>query len=161
MIKNMKKTYFRRPILQFTRPGYQALQEKHERLTQQRVSAIKSLQTAREMGDLSENGAYKAARFEVSSIDRQLRHLNYQLRFGKIITHTQSSTINFGSLVTINDGNKELTFSLVEKFESDPSKQKISLNSPLGKALFGKQTGDRIVVTSPAGIKEYTIISVR
>ncbi len=129
-------------------------------LTEKRVGVVVNLRTAREMGDLSENGAYKAARFELSAIDRELRRLNFLLRFGEVVAIQYTGSIAFGSQVSITDGKKTLEFMLVDGYESDPQQKKLSLKSPIGKAVFGKKVGDRVVVTAPSGQKNYTIVSV-
>ena len=147
-------------MIQFTQTGYQKVKDDIAALTEKRVGAVVNLRTACEMGDLSENGAYKAARFELSAIDRELRRLNYLLRFGKVVTIQHTGSIAFGSQVSITDGNKTLQFMLVDGYESDPQQQKLSLKSPIGKAIFGKKVGDKIVVMAPSGLKNYTIISV-
>ena len=147
--------------IQFTQAGYQKVKDDIVALTAKRVGAVVSLRTAREMGDLSENGAYKAARFELSAIDRELRRLNYLLRFGEVAAIQHTGHIAFGSQVSLTDGNKALQFMLVDGYESDPQQKKISLKSPIGIAVFGKKVGDTVAVITPSGIKNYTIISVR
>lgn len=146
------------PKIKFTPEGMQKIKADFEMLTKKRIGAIKELQRAREMGDLSENGAYKAARFEVNDIDRQLRRLKYLLRFGEVVTKTNTTTIDFGCHVTLTDGQKELTFTLVDGFESDPQQQKVSFKSPIGRAILGKKTGDKVRVKIPAGEVVYTVV---
>ncbi len=148
--------------IQFTPQGYQKLQTDFDFLTQKRKGAVVALHTARQMGDLSENGAYKAARFELSDIDRRLRRLTYLLRSGEIApVKTTSGHAEFGSRVTLVDENKNtLTFILVEGFESNPAEEKISLHSPLGRAVSGRKAGDVVTVHAPAGQKSYTILSI-
>lgn len=147
--------------IQFTQAGYQKVKDDIAANTKKRVGAVVNLRTAREMGDLSENGAYKAARFELSAIDRELRRLNYLLRFGEVVATQHTGNIAFGSQVSIDDGNKILQFMLVDGYESDPQQKKLSLKSPIGKAVFGKKVGDKVMVMAPSGLKNYTIISVR
>ncbi len=143
----------------FTREGYAAMEQKMADLTEKRKGAIIALRTARDMGDLSENGAYKAARFELSGIDRELRKLVFQKRYGIIIEKKESSagTADFGRRITLHAQGVELTITLVGSFESDPTSSRISIASPLGKALMGKRTGETVVVRAPAGQKIYTI----
>lgn len=146
--------------IQFTQAGYQKVKDDIAALTEKRVGAVVNLRTAREMGDLSENGAYKAARFELSAIDRELRRLQYLLRFGEVVAIQHTGSIAFGSQVSVTDGEKILQFMLVDGYESDPQQKKLSLKSPIGKAVFGKKTGDRVMVMAPSGLKKYTIVSV-
>lgn len=146
-------------IIKFTREGYQKLEADWQTLTEKRKGTVVSLRTAREMGDLSENGAYKAARFELSDIDRRLRRLKFLLRFGQIAEVKNTGVVGFGSRVTLDDGQKQMTFTLVEGYESDPKQQKLSVFSPIGKAIVGKRAGDKVIVTAPAGQTTYTIVN--
>jgi|SRR3989344_1782423 len=143
--------------IQFTPEGYQKLKDDLEIYTKRRVTAVKSLQTAREMGDLSENGAYKAARFELSFVDRELRRLKFLLRFGKIGVVSSTGRVGFGNQVTLINGAEELTFTLVDGYESDPKQEKLSLISPIGKAVMGKTVGESMAVVTPSGTVHYTI----
>ncbi len=154
----MKFTNRRRPrTIQFTESGFQKIKEDHARLSEKRKEVLVSLQTAREMGDLSENGAYKAARFELVSTDRELRRLNFLIRFGKVGLINHTDIIGFGSTVTLKNSDHTMTFMLVEGYESNPSEHKLSIFSPLGKVLVGKRKGDTVVVSAPSGQKSYTV----
>ena len=117
--------------------------------------------TAREMGDLSENGAYKYAKIELSTVNKQLRDLHL-LVDSAIITKPQSggNVVGFGSKVTISDGSSTQTFTIVSMYESDISARKLSIESPIGAALMNKKMGDTISVTTPSGAINYTIISI-
>lgn len=147
------------PQIQFTRQGYEKIEKDFDDLQKRRKDAVIQLRTAREMGDLSENGAYKAARWELGGIDRQLRRLKYLLRFGKVTQTVNKGYIDFGSVVTLDDGKNKLTFTLVGGYESNPSEKKLSMESPIGKAVRGKRVGDKVTVHAPAGTITYSIIS--
>ena len=119
----------------FTPQKYKEMEDKVAELEALRKEVMERLVTAREMGDLSENGAYKYAKF----------------------------TVDFGSWVTVqkNDGsNKELKFCIVSKHESEPVAQKIAYSSPMGKAVMRKKAGEVITVATPTGDVSYTIIAV-
>ncbi len=146
--------------IMFTNEGYQKVKDEFERLTQKRKEAITSLQRAREMGDLSENGAYKAARFTLSDIDRQLRWLKYQIHFGVVTKATHTGRIGFGNTVTIKNDKGSIEFMLVDGFESNPRDKKLSVHSPIGRAVVGKKVGQTVVVTAPKGTTEYMITSL-
>ncbi len=105
------------------------------------------LQRAREQGDLSENGAYKAARFELGDTDRALRQLQYQIKYGKAVAPPTDGTIGVGSSVKLRraDG-KEFRYMIVGTYEADPMNGKISIESPMGKALMGKRVSEEVVV---------------
>ncbi|OGY18748.1 MAG: hypothetical protein A2900_02135 [Candidatus Chisholmbacteria bacterium RIFCSPLOWO2_01_FULL_50_28] len=146
--------------IRFTKEGYAKMEEEFQALTDERVEILVRLQTAREMGDLSENGAYTAARLELGSTDRRLRQLRYLMRFAEVVESKSAGTIDFGSLVTLDNGKKQMIFTLVGKYESDPAKQKLSIEGPLGMALKGKRAGDTVKVHAPAGTTTYRVVKV-
>lgn len=151
----------KQPKIQFTKEGYQKLETDFNQLTAKRREVVIRLQTAREMGDLSENGAYKAARFELGSTDRELRRLGYLLKVGAITPKTGGDSIGFGSQVTVSHGENQQVFTLVSQYESDLSKQKLSTEGPLGNALLGKKVGESVTITAPTGKKTYLILKVK
>ena len=138
-------------IIQFTKEGYERAQADFDRLSEERKEVLIRLQTAREMGDLSENGAYHAARFELATIDRQLRRLTHHIQYGQITETKHTGKIDFGSRVTLDNNGKETIFTLVNGFESDPKLKKLSVMSPIGSTIMGKKVGDQVVVKAPAG----------
>lgn len=145
----------------FTKEAYEKLQKEQERLTRLREEVIVRLQAARELGDLSENGAYKYAKFELGNIGRQLRNIHYQLSHGEIVDNKNTSgLVDFGSRVTIKNDRHTLVFILVSEYESDPKQGKLSFTSPIGRAVSGKKTGDQVEVVSPAGHTRYMIVKV-
>lgn len=148
------------PKTPFTKDGYEKIKKDFQKLSQKRKEVLIRLQAAREMGDLSENGAYQGAKFELGSIDRQLRQLNYQLKYGEITESKNSGVIDFGSIVTLNDGTEKQTYTIVGTFESDPSLHTLSGNSPVGKAIMGKRVGDKAIVNTPNGQASYTIVRI-
>lgn len=148
-------------IIPLSKAKYMELQAELKRLLQERAETMQRLQTAREMGDLSENGAYKYAKFELGNIGRALRKVHHLLDNG-VITEKQlnNGTVGFGCSVTLDTGKKHVTYTLVSEHESDPTQRKISLESPIGQALVGKREGDAIKVQAPAGVIEYTVLKV-
>lgn len=149
-----------RQKLQFTKDGYEKLISDLKTDTEKRKEAVVRLRTAREMGDLSENGAYKAARFELSTIDRNIRRLTYLIRIGKVVEITETDIAEIGRKIILNDGEREFSFMLVNTFESDPKNQKLSTNSPIGHAVYGKKAGENITVNTPGGVKNYKIMRI-
>lgn len=141
----------------FTRDGFNKVIARLAELTAKRPHILVRLQTAREMGDLSENGAYKAARFELSDCDRELRHLTYLSRIGKVIDMKPTNQASFGSKVTLKNPSRTFQFTLVNEYEADPATGKLSVKSPYGQAVTGKRIGDQVVVKTPNGIESYTI----
>ena len=131
----------------FTAIGYAKLQPELEKLQKYREEVLIRLQRAREMGDLSENGAYKTARFELSDTDRNMRRLQHLLKYGVVVSAPADGSIGVGSTVTLEkeDGGT-VQYEIVGTYEADPLKGKISLESPMGLALVGKKMGDKIEV---------------
>lgn len=131
------------------------------RLMAEKKELQKRVNIAREMGDLSENGAYKYAKIELGSVNKQLRDI-HQLLDEAVITapKANSNIVEFGSKVNISDGNTQETYTIVSMYESDLSKKLLSQESPIGAALLGKKKGDTVQVTTPAGTTTYTILSI-
>lgn len=148
------------PKIPFTQAAYAKLQSELDRLTQYREEVITRLTTAREMGDLSENGAYRYAKMELGDTNRQMRQLKYQLRFGYVPGKPTGGTVSFGSNVTLENEEKHLSFMLVSKHESDPRKNKLSTESPVGQAVQGKKVGDEVIVKMPFGETKYRITKI-
>ncbi len=149
------------PKIPFTKAAYQDLQQEFDRLTTERAAIMVRLQTAREMGDLSENGAYKYAKIELGDTNHKLRRLRHLLDNGHII-HAKDhyDKAEFGATITLQTKTKEVTYQLVSAHESNPKEGKLSLESPIGQALIGKKAGDTVNVTTPAGEMKYTVLKV-
>jgi len=146
--------------IQLTQEKYDQSKKEHLELTKERKEILVRLQTAREMGDLSENGAYTAAKFELRSTDRQLRHLDRLIRWGKVVKSQKNDTASFDSHVTLDNGQKQFKYHLVSGFESDPSKGKLSVYSPLGKAIIGKSINAQVQINTPNGNTTYKILKI-
>ncbi len=144
----------------FTPKGYQELLEKKQKLLNERPDAVEHLRKAREMGDLSENGYYKAARVRLSFIDAQLRRLDDLMQRACVVEKEQTSRVVIGSVVTIREGQMEATYTIAGSHESDPKKHIISYVSPIGKALMGKMRGETVEVQTPSGTKRFIIQSI-
>ena len=150
-----------KPTIPFTAEAYAKNQAEFDRLTELRKEVIERLRVAREMGDLSENGAYTAAKFELGTIGRQLRYLKHVLVNGFIAeTHTTTKVADFGKKITLNDGVSDLTFLLVSEHESNMAEKKLSLQSPIGQAVTGKKIGDAVAVITPRGTVSYTVVDI-
>lgn len=141
----------------FTKSGYANLQSEYDDLKSQRPAAVEDLKKAREMGDLKENGYYKASRAKLNSIDSRLTFLSYNLKTAKIIDDPIIGAVGIGSTVIMVLGTKELTYQFVGDLEADPSAGKLSLLSPIGRAIEGKKEGDDFEFHSPNGKVTYTI----
>lgn len=144
----------------FTKQGYEDLTQEEKKMQADRVLAVKELQRAREMGDLSENAAYKVARSRLSGIDNRLRRVKGILKWAVVIQVPLDGFADIGSKVVIHEGDESREIILVDGYESDFMKGKISVHSPIGKALRGKREGDKVTVTTPNGQTVITILNV-
>ncbi len=153
---NAKKIYL-------TKKGFEDLKKEYDEvLNKRRPEVVERLSAAREMGDLSENAEYTAAREELAFIDGRIEELEELIKQAELISdgnHTTQS-VGLGSQVVIKIGAKQETFTVVGEWEADPTEKKISHESPLGKALLGKNVGTEIEVEAPAGKMLYKIVSI-
>lgn len=144
----------------FTKNGYDKLNQERDLLEKQRVQAVAELKSAREMGDLSENAAYKVARMKLSSVDRRLRRLNTVLKGAYIVRAMSRDVVEVGSIVTVESEKGTREFRIVNSHESDVLSGKISYYSPIGKALVGRRVEDRVTVQIPSGVVVYKISKI-
>lgn len=149
------------PPIPFTQKGYDEVLKEKQKLLTERPDAVENLRKAREMGDLSENGYYKAARARLSFIDARLRYMEKLVKRGVVVqTKVGNTQVEIGNTVTLKDGEKEVTYTVVGGYESDPANNTISHISPIGKALMHKKEGEVIIVHAPVGTKTFTIHSI-
>lgn len=148
-------------LIPFTPETFTKMQERLDFLVKLRVEVVERLKVAREMGDLSENGAYRYAKFELGNIGREMRRLQYLLSNGKVGTVSASGTIGFGSVVVISSNQEKHQYTLVTEHESDPKLHKLSMKSPLGAALVGKRVGETVIVQTPQGEKHFVVEEIR
>ncbi len=148
------------PPIPFTADGFAEVKKQHEHYLAERPAAVENLRKSREMGDLSENGYYKASRQRLSFIDGRIRHFYKLLKLGRIVQASSDGTVQIGSRVRVKGNETERTFTIVGGYESNPNEEKISHISPIGLALMGKRTGDHVSVSIPSGSVEYVVLSV-
>lgn len=158
----MQKTF---KTIPFTSDKYKEMKNKVKQLESEKELVMQRLVEARAMGDLSENGAYKYAKFELGNIGRQLKRFKGLLAQGFVAPKNTGlkGKIDFGSVVTVQKqdaSKKEITFTIVSEHESDPSMGKISYSSPLGKELIRKKVGDVAIVQTPVGETRFIIINI-
>lgn len=144
----------------FTKEGFEKLQKDYKRLQDSRPAAVKELARARELGDLSENGLYTAAKARLGSIDSQLFRMEMTMKFAEIVESDSSGNVSVGSKVTVSDGENEIVYELVGDTEANPKLRKITTKSPIGSALLGKKTNDKVLVSLPGGEKVFIIKQV-
>jgi transcription elongation factor GreA len=148
-----------------TQEGLAQLEEEHRRLKmEERPAVIRAIAEARSHGDLSENAEYHAARDRQSFIEGRLAELEDIIARADVIDVSKLSgdTVRFGAKVMLadEDTDEEINYQIVGSHEADIGKGRLSVTSPLGRALIGKSIGDRIEVTTPRGSKAYEIVKV-
>ncbi len=157
----MKKFFIRKEAtIPFTREGYQKVLEEKAKLLSERPEAVEHLRKSREMGDLSENGYYKASRARLSFLDSRIRRIERLVRLGRVVESSGTGIVEIGSHVKVSDGINQHEYTVVGGYESDPAQKTISNYSPLGRALMGKKKGDEVHVAAPSGPKIYTIVEI-
>ena len=148
-----------------TPEGYQKLQEELEKLLKfDRPKNIKDIAEARAHGDLSENAEYHAAKERQSFLEGRIRDLQSKLAMAEVIDPSKitQSRVAFGAKVKVLDAEagEEHVFVLVGPDEADAKNGKISISSPVGKSLLGKEVGDTAIVRAPAKTMEYEILEI-
>jgi len=148
-----------------TAAGLVALQDEHEhRVSKERMRIIQDISEARAHGDLSENAEYHAAKEQQSLNEGRIQELETILALAEIIDVGKLSgdTVKFGATVTIvdEDTDKEKKFQIVGDPEADAGAGRISISSPISRALIGKEVGDSIEVSAPGGSRSYEILKV-
>ena len=139
------------------------LEEEVRKLDRERKDEIpKALKTAADMGDLSENAEYQAAKERQSYLQARLAQLRERLAKLSMINLSKVPTdrVSYGSKVVLLDldTDKEVTYKLVSVEESDVKEGLISTTSPIGKSLMGSEEGDEVEIRTPGGIKNYEIV---
>ncbi|NOR64065.1 MAG: transcription elongation factor GreA [Rhodobacteraceae bacterium] len=138
--------------------------EARELKTVRRPQVIKDIAEARAHGDLSENAEYHAAREEQSHIEGRIKELEAVLSLAEIIDVSKlSGTIKFGATVALadEDTDEEITYQIVGQHEANIDKGLLNLQSPLARALIGKEEGDSVEVRTPGGTRSYEVLSVK
>lgn len=149
-----------------TAAGNLALQEEFKKRTQEeRPRIIAAISEARAHGDLSENAEYHAAKEAQSHNEGRIAELEDQLGRGEVIDISKltGDSVKFGATVTLIDENtdEEITYQVVGDAEADVKLGKISISSPISRALIGKSVGDSIEVAAPGGARGYEILDVK
>lgn len=146
-----------------TSEGFLELEEELNNLKNvRRPRVIEAIKDARAQGDLSENADYDAARNEQAEVEGRIKQIEFMLANAQIIEKSSNHTVDLGSTVTISyvDDGEEEVYSIVGRMEADPFENKISNESPIGKAIIGKKEGDTINVESPTGSYQIKIVKV-
>jgi len=147
--------------------GAEALRNELRQLkTESRPNVIKAIAEARAHGDLSENAEYHAAREQQGFIEGRIMEIEGKLGSAEIIDPTQlaaSGRVVFGATVDLEDEDSgtRTTYQIVGEDEADIKAQRISVTSPIARALVGKEAGDVVDVTAPGGTRSFEIVAVR
>ncbi|HEY0845986.1 MAG TPA: transcription elongation factor GreA [Noviherbaspirillum sp.] len=150
-----------------TKRGAELLKEELHRLkTKDRPAVITAISDARAQGDLSENAEYDAAKERQSFIEGRIAELEGKLSAAQIIDPTTldaEGRIVFASTVDLEDleSGQKVTYQIVGEDEADLKEKKVSITSPIARALIGKYAGDVVEVNAPSGIREYEVLEVR
>jgi transcription elongation factor GreA len=144
--------------LPITREGYDRLRAELQRLEQkERPKVIQAISEAREHGDITENAEYEAAKEKQAMLEGKINDLHNKLSQCEIVEVEKGSTgrVTFGITVELEDLNtgEEMQYRLVGPYEADLAQGTISVTSPIGRALIGKEPGDEVEVQTPGGVK--------
>lgn len=133
--------------------------------TVKRNEIAEKIKEARDFGDLSENSEYDAALNEQAIMEARITYIENQLEKAIVLEHSEldSDTVQIGTIVRVLDCEfkEEVEYSIVSITESDPAKNRISDQSPVGKAFLGKRVGDSVLVEAPGGEFSYKILEIR
>ncbi len=148
-----------------TSAGFVALETELKHLkTEERPSVIKAIAEARELGDLKENAEYHSAREKQGFIEGRIKELEGVISLADVIDPTAlSGAIKFGATVTLvdEDTDEEKTWQIVGPHEADIDKGLLNIQSPIARALIGKEEGDSVEVRTPGGEKSYEVLDVK
>ena len=129
-----------------------------------RQEILDRVEEARKLGDLKENGDYKASREDLTRIDSRIGELENYIAQSQIISkdNIKNDVVRILNTVKIKDHtrNKEFTYTLVSQAEADPVEGKISADSPIGKGLLGKKVGDKFTINIPIGEIELEVLEI-
>jgi transcription elongation factor GreA len=155
---NGTKTTTNKNEFHVTAEGLQALKDElHELTTAKRAELAERLKEAKAEGDLSENAMYDAARDEQSFVEGRISEIEHILKHAVVITSKGKGSVSLGSKVKVELEEGEQEYVIVGSTEANPDKGYISDQSPIGKALLGKKTGDEVTVDVPSGTMTFKI----
>lgn len=148
-----------------TKDGFEVLKKELKQLkTVERPENIKAIEVARAHGDLSENAEFDAAKERQAFIEGRINELEYKLGNAEVIDPGElpDDKVVFASTFILEniDTGEEVKYQLVGQDESDIDKGKISVSSPLGKAILGKEPGDEVVLNAPGGKRAYELVEI-
>jgi transcription elongation factor GreA len=129
--------------------------------TVKRAEVAQYLNDTKESGDVIDNAAYEEAKNQYLHLESHIHELEEMVAKAKLIEIRHSGVVALGSTIHLRTAEgRECHYRLVGAFEADPSAGRISNESPVGRALLGHKAGDMVIVSTPGGVKEYTILSI-
>lgn len=148
-----------------TKAGFERLKKDLETIKNISIPEnVRDIETARAHGDISENAEYSAAKERQSFLYGKVQELEHQLAMANIINLKGLTTekVVFGCYVSLEDidSGEKISYQLLGPYESDINQNKISVTSPIGKALIGKKIGSEINVQTPGGIRNFEVIDI-
>ena len=149
-----------------TKKGYEALKEQLRKMkTADRQEVIKEIAAAAAHGDLSENAEYDAAKEKQSFVEGRIKEIEQRISGAQVVDPAtiSSDRIAFGATIVLEDEDRggEVTYQIVGVDEADVEQGKISVSSPMARALIGKSLDDFIEVKTPGGVRNYTVVEIR
>ena len=151
--------------LPITAAGYRRLEERLKVAKEERPRVVQEIATARAHGDLSENAEYHAAKEKQGMLEAEIRDLENRLARADIIdpASIKETSVVFGATVTLQDldNDTEVTYQIVGEDEVDLKNGRISIKSPIARALLRKEEGDEVTVQTPKGSRAYEIVTVK
>jgi transcription elongation factor GreA len=149
-----------------TPEGYENLKQEIDRLrNEKRREVAERIRVAREFGDIAENAEYDDAKNEQAMLEHKIAQLEERLLSARVITKKEISkdTVSVGSKVRLRDlqANKTFEYHIVGSAEANPAQQKLSNESPVGKAIIGHKKGDVVEVSAPRGALKFKILEIK
>lgn len=148
-------------LFHLTQAGIDELEVERKTLQAKRVVTAEAIKIARELGDLAENAEYQSARQEQERTEGRIADIDHILNNVEVIVAKKGKQVQLGSTVTLKKADgKEVVLQVVGTIEADPLAQKISDESPIGKALLGKKEGEDVQIVTPAETTTYKIAAI-
>ena len=149
-----------------TAQGYEKLRQEIEYLqTDKRREVAERIRVAREFGDIAENAEYDTAKNEQAHLEARIAILEERLKNARVVTKKEikSGEVSIGTRVRLRDvkANKPVEYHIVGSAEADPTENKLSNESPVGKAIMGRKKGEVVEVTAPRGALKFKIVEIK
>jgi len=156
----------KKDVIYLTKEGYESLKRELDELKKKFMYEVaQKIKDARELGDLAENSEYEEAKNEQGRIGSRIREIEEILSRAELIdvSNMDSNVINLGNKVLIKDlsSGEEMEITIVNPQEADIFEGKISVDSPLGKALLGRRLGETIRIRAPKGVQRFQILGIK